>query len=171
MDLKELSAYLTSLLRSEAEVIASFIMGVLVTILLAFWLRRWMSSGSDAGVDLARKDAEIARKDAELARKDVQNAGLEAKLVILEKRLFEQELLVTSLRRQDEPSIDKTSYDRLKTENQELRQSKQSIEADLADSRTKLSQALDEVNHWAKWSKVFDEENARLAEIGSLKEG
>ena len=171
MELKELSAYLTSLLRSEAEVVASFFMGVFLTLVLAFWLRRWISSGSDVGVDLARKDAEIARKDAELARKDVQNAGLEAKLAILERRLLDEENLVANLRRQDATSGDSARYAQLKAENQELRKINQSIEAEAANLRTKLAQAVDEANHWAKWSKVFDEENARLMETGSLREG
>ena len=37
--------------------------------------------------------------------------------------------------------------------------------------RTELAQAVDELAHWVKWTKVLDEENARLAENGSLSKG
>ena len=170
MELKELAAYLTSLLRSDPEVIVSFFMGVLLTVLVGFWLRRWSSSGHDAGVELARKDSEIARKDAELARKDVQIAGIEAGLAILDRRLLEEENLVADLRRRVPTAADSANRAHLEAENRELRQVNRAIEAEAEDLRTRLSHALDEVNHWAKWSKLFDEENARLAENGSLRE-
>jgi hypothetical protein len=175
---KELSEYFTSLLRSEAEVIASFLMGVLLTVMLAFSLRRLRSPGSDNALELVRKEAEIARKDTELARKDAQIAGFEARLASLE-----EEKLVAVLRRQDANRVPSPPNNqpvteqfaalearcaRMEADNRQLKEAKQSVEEDAANLRMKLAHALSEADHWAKWWKVFDEENARLREAGSL---
>ena len=182
MDLKDLSAYLTGLLRSEPEVITAFFMGILLTGMLAFWLRHRLFSSYDAGLEFARRDAEIARRDTDLARKDAHIAVVEARLAIVESRLSEEEKLVESLRRQGLGLLPSGEHsptglfaameaDRadLSADNLRLRQDKQAAEAAVADLRSKLAQARDEVAHWAKWARVH-EENAQLAEIGSLKE-
>lgn len=182
MDLKDLSVYLTGLLRSEPEVIAAFFMGVLVAGMLGIWLRRRLFSSYDAGIELARRDADIARRDTDLARKDVHVAAVEAKLAIVESRLSEEEKLVATLRRQGLVALHSGEHSpterfaameatcaELNAENLRLRQDKQSAEADAADLRAKLARARDEVVHWAKWARVH-EENAQLSETGSLKE-
>lgn len=164
---------------------AAFLMGALLTAMLAFSLRRWLP-GRDIGVELVRKDAEIARKDTELSRKDAQIAGLEAKLAILDGRLLEEERHVTGLRRQNAALVDDSASStisaeryaaiearcaKLSAENHQLQQDRQSIEADAADLRTRLKHALTEAAHWARWLKVYDEENARLTEMGSPPKG
>jgi hypothetical protein len=164
MDLKDLSAYLTVLLRSGPEVVAAFFMGILLTGMLGFWLRHRLFSSYDAGIKVARRDAEIDRKDAHIA-------VVEAKLAVAESRLSEETKLIATLRGQGFVSYatEATCAD-LRAENLCLRQDKQSAEADAADLRAKLAQARDEVDHWAKWA-IVHEENAQLAAIGSLKEG
>ena len=164
MDLKELSAYLIGLLRSDPEVVAAFLMGVLITSMAVFWLRLRLFSGHDAVTELARKDAEIARRDTELVRKDAQIAVLEAKLAILEARIadippFPERFAAMEARLAE-----------LNTENQCLRRDKQAAEADAEDLRTKLAQALAEARHWAKWYKNIEDENTRLAESRSFQE-
>jgi chromosome segregation ATPase len=183
MDLKDLSVYLTGLLRSEPEVITAFFMGILLSGMLGFWLRHRLLPSYDAGVELARRDADIARRDTDLARKDAHIAAVEAKLAIVESRLSEEERLVVTLRRQGLVLLHPDEHSRierfaaleadcaeLSAENLRLRQDRQSAEAVAADLRAKLAQARDEVDHWAKWARVY-EENAQLLETGSLKEG
>lgn len=183
MDLRDLSAYLTGILRSEPEVIAAFFMGILLTGMLGFWLRHRLFSTYDAGIEFARRDAEIARRDTDLARKDAHIAVVEAKLAIVESRLSEEEKLDATRHRQGQvflPSGELSLTKRfaaveahcaeLDAENVRLRQVKQSAEADAADLRAKLVQARDEVVHWAKWARVH-EENAQLSETGSPKDG
>ncbi len=182
MDLKDLSAYLTSLLRSEPEVVTAFFMGILLTGMLGFWLRHRLFSSYDAGIGLARRDAEIARRDTDLARKDAHIAVVEAKLAIVESRLSEEQKLVATLRGQvvvlprpgeHSPTGRFAAMEadcaELIAENQRLRRDKQSASADAADLRAKLAQARDEVAHWAKWARVH-EEHAQHSETGSLKE-
>src|SRR5947209_1547814 len=94
MNPQELSAYITSLLRSGPEVIASFLMGAFFTGVLAFAARRWVFPGRDSDNELARKDAEIARKDTEIARKDAEIARVELKLASLDGKRLENVDLV-----------------------------------------------------------------------------
>lgn len=182
MNLMDLSVYLTGLLRGEPEVVAAFFMGILLTGILGFWLRRRLFSSYDAGIEFARRDAEIARRDTDLARKDAHIAVVEATLAIVKSRLSEEEQLVVTLRRQGsvplspgEPSPAErfaaigANCAELSAENLQLRQDKQSAGAEAVDLRAKLAQARDEVAHWAKWARVH-EENVQLLESGSLKE-
>ena len=50
-------------------------------------------------------------------------------------------------------------------------QDKQFLEQAIKNLRTELAQVSDELAHSAKWLKLFDEENARLTESGSLAKG
>jgi septal ring factor EnvC (AmiA/AmiB activator) len=186
MNPQELSAYITSLFRSEPEVIASFFMGVCLTGMLVFALRRWVFPGRDSMRKLARKDAEIARKAAEIARRDAQIARVEAKLASLEEKLLEKVELFTSLPQENKtfaassasapllPVAQASAQARcaqLEAENRQLVQIKQSLEQTIENLRTELAQVSGELAHSSKWLKVFDEENARLSESGSLAEG
>jgi chromosome segregation ATPase len=186
MNPQEWSAYITNLLRSEPEVIASFFMGVILTGVVVFALRRWVFSSRDADSELARKDAEIARKETEIARKDAQIARDEAKLASLEETLLKKDELVKSLRQENTALVASTKngpslpaeyaaaqarYAELECENRHLVQVKQSLEQTIEKLRTELAQVSDELAHSAKWLKVIDEENARLTENGSLAEG
>lgn len=76
----DLFHFLTNLLRTEAEVIAAFFVGVALTVVGAYMVRRWVFPQKDAEADLSKKDAEIARKDAELARKETENVQLQQRL-------------------------------------------------------------------------------------------
>jgi len=76
----DLFHFLANLFRMEAEVIAAFVIGVIVTIIVAFTLRHWLFPSSDAEAELAKKDIEIARKDAEISRKERDNLALEQRL-------------------------------------------------------------------------------------------
>lgn len=167
MDLKDLSVYLTGLLRSEPEVITAFFMGTLITGMLGFWLRHRLFSSYDARFELARRDTDLARKEAHLA-------AVETKLAIVESRLSEEEKPVVTYRRQglvllhsgEPPLIERlaameVSCAGLSAENLRLLRDKQRAEADAADLRAKLAQAQDEVVHWTKWARVH-EENAQL---------
>src|SRR5689334_4721476 len=90
MNLQDFSSYITNLLRSEAEIIAAFIMGVFVASILVYAARRWLFPDSELKRKLATKDAEIARKDAEISRMDAQVTRTEAKLASLEAKLLEK---------------------------------------------------------------------------------
>ena len=182
MDLRDLSMYLTGLLRSGPEVVAAFFMGILLTGVLGFWLRHRLFSSYDAGIEFARRDAEIARRDTDLARRVADLAVLEAKLAIVEARLSEEEKLVVTFRRQGlvsphsgEASLTErfaaaeANCEQLRAENIQLRRDKQSAEAVVVNLRAELAQARDEVVHWSKWARVH-EENAQLLETGSVKE-
>ncbi len=59
----------------------------------------------------------------------------------------------------------------LEAENRQLAQDKPSLEKTVETLRTELVQVSGELAHKAKWLKVFDEENARLTESGSLAKG
>jgi hypothetical protein len=59
---------------------------------------------------------------------------------------------------------------RLEAENRDLAEAKQSLDGLVQGLRTELAQVKGELAHAAKWLKVFDEENARLAESGSRRE-
>lgn len=85
----ELFHFLTNLLRNEAEVIASFFVGVAITLVGAYTLRRWVLPQRDSDTELAKKDVEIHRKDAEIARKDAENAALARKLEAEERQAAE----------------------------------------------------------------------------------
>jgi chromosome segregation ATPase len=188
MDLKDLSDYIKSLLRSDAEVITAFFMGGLVTAMIGFWLRLWKFQKNLDG-EIARKDAEIARlvldlalaeiakkdKDAELARKDRQVADSGARAATSEGRSLELADLLALLRQRDATLTEQnaameTLCAGLNGENNHLRQAVQAAEADSATLRTQLVHALAEARHWAKWYKNIEEENARLAESASLQE-
>ncbi len=184
MNLQELSEYISNLFRSEPAVIASFFMGVFLTCMLVFSLRRWVFQGRESKKKLAKKDAEIARKDAEIARRDAQVAGVEAKLASLERKLIEKVELSSSVPHENQtllaspvsapflPSISHTAAlarcSQLEADNRKLVQIKLSLEETIETLRIKLAQVSDELKHTSKWLKAFDEENARLSEIGSL---
>jgi hypothetical protein len=186
MNPQELSTYLTYLLRSEPEVIASFFMGVFFAGMLTLTVRRWASPGRDSDIELTKKDAEIARKDTEVARKDVQIARVEAMLANQRETMLELERLVTSLRHQNATFVAALPIEHkllvqlaaaeacrvgLEAENRQLVEDKHSLEDVAANLRTDQAQAVDELAHWAKWSRRFDEENARLVANGALSEG
>ncbi|MBY0522488.1 MAG: hypothetical protein K2R98_03785 [Gemmataceae bacterium] len=181
----ELSAYITNLLRSEAEVIASFLIGVLLTGTLAFSLRRWLTPGRVSEGELARKDAEIARKDAEIAKRDTQIAKVEGKLASLEGKLLErvgllgipQENTIHETPPVGAPLVPadyvaaKARCVQLESENARLVQVAQSLEQTVEHLRKELTQVSEELTHLAKWLKVTEAENVRLAESGSLTKG
>ena len=183
MNPQELSAYLTGLLRGEAEAITSFIMGVLLTGMLVFALRRWVFPRGEPAGELARKDAELARKDTEIARKDVQIAKIEAKLVSLEETVSKQNkpsnallpdiatflvpLMSSSSNGADNAGAQSQAA-QLEAENQQLKQANQALELTVEQLRKELAQVSGELAHSAKWLNRLNEENARLTESGSL---
>jgi cellulose biosynthesis protein BcsQ len=73
----DLFHFLTNVLRSQAEVIAAFLVGVFLTVIAFYTIRRWLFHSE---TDLAKKDAEIARKDSEIARKEAENVALARKI-------------------------------------------------------------------------------------------
>jgi len=82
----ELFHFLQAILRNEAEVIAAFLVGVALTIVAAYMVRRWVFHRHDAQADIAMKDLEIARKEAEIARKDADNINLLKKMEAEQRR-------------------------------------------------------------------------------------
>ena len=168
MNPQELSAYITSLLRSGPEVIASFFMGVCLTSMLVFALRRWVFSSRHSEKKLVRKDMEIAKKDVEIAKRDAQITRVEAKLASLEGKLLEKVGHFTPFPPEKKPTLDFASVQercaQLEEENRQLVQIKQSLEQSIENLRTELIQVSCELAHSAKWLKVFDAANARLTE-------
>jgi len=186
MNPQDLSAYITSLLRSGPEIIASFIMGVFFMGLLVLTLRRWVFPGRVTASDHTSKDADFARKDAEVAKKDAQIARIKAKLAMLDGTLLEKDALVRSLQEENatlaaasannppqpaDYAAASTRCAELEAENRQLVQDKLSLEETLVLLRTQLTQVSGELAHLAKWVKVLEEENARLSESRSLVEG
>lgn len=177
MNPQDLSAYITTLLRSGPEIIASFLMGAFLTGMLVLAVRRWVFPGREHQNELARKDAEIARKAEEVARRDAQIARVEAKLVVLEAKLSKKRAPMSAAPSASDLSLNLVSspsavpFAQLEAENRRLVQDKQSLEKIVENLQMELAQVKGELAHLRKWEKVFDEENARLTESGSLAKG
>jgi len=121
-----------------------------------------------------------------VARQDAQIIRVEAKLASLEGTLLEKDALVSSLRQENAILVGSSANNAslpaeyvtaparcayLEAENRQLVQVKQALEHAIENLRTELAQVSGELAHSAKWLKVFDEENARLTESGSLADG
>lgn len=180
MNPQDLSAYITSLLRSEPEVIASFFMGVLITGVVVFGLVRRGVLGRDSDGELSRKDAEIARKDTEVARKDAQIARLEARLEASGGVHQEKDGVVgrpradNAVSTEGDPSLPAmlaAAHARcadLEAECRHAARVNRSLDQTVEELRAELARVSGELAHAAKWLRVFEEENARLAEEGPL---
>src|SRR6266542_1285222 len=131
----ELFHFLTNLLRNEAEVIASFLVGVVITVIAAYTLRRWVFPHKETEADLAKKDAEIARKDAEIARKEAENVGLIKKI-----EAEQEQTRAIKKKQQREKKLLQEKIDRL---NEQCAQSKEH-HADLSSDAQVHKEELDE---------------------------
>lgn len=164
MDPQGLFAYLTGLLRSEPEVIASFLMGGLFAGMLILGARRWASPSGAVEVDLARREADLARRDARLARLEALLAGRG------ESPEDFQEPSARPRRRPASvvgPEIRPPSGARLA----QLEAENRRLAGDVQALREELARSAGELAHWAKWSRRLDDENARLVESQAGAEG
>src|SRR5262249_1446786 len=152
-------------------VVAAFFMGVILTGMLVFALRRWAFPRPESKRKLAKKDAEIARKEAEIAWKDAQIARVEAKLASLQGHLLDKVELFTALHQENptvtalrmgdpKPPADSATAQarcaQLEAENRRLVEIKQSLERTVERLRTEMTQVTSELAHTAKWLRIFD---------------
>jgi chromosome segregation ATPase len=158
MSLSEILSFLKTLLQSEAEVIASFVTGVICTVMGVFALRKWVFPRRDAVRELARLKAKLARQEEVVAH-------------------LREELSKFGSYTENRPSSaaefaalwERCAW--LENENRQLVLDKQSLEKTIQKLRTDISNIEMELAHLAKWLEKFDEENARLSESRSHAKG
>ena len=183
MNPQDLSEFFKNIFRSAPEIVAAFVMGVLLTGVLAFKLRGWLSPIHDHQHELARKNIEISRQDAEIARKEQALSRSETRIATIEALLMArgdssskppQENLIIELSAAKESSLMieyKAAQARcilLDAENRQHAQARQSLEQLIDHLRAELAQVREELAHMAKWARVYDEENSRLLEIAVI---
>jgi chromosome segregation ATPase len=125
MTFLDLFSFIKSLLESEVEVIASFLTGVVCTIMGLFAFRHLVLPRRSCDKELARKDLEIARQDAEIARGEAQVVSHESKMAAIEEKLARREGLIESMveerkRLQEAAAAQNEAFDRLRAERSNL---------------------------------------------------
>ncbi len=155
----ELFHFLTNLLRTGAEVIAAFFVGVVLTIVAAYMVRRWVFPQKDADADLSKKDAEIARKEAEIARKVTENVQLQQRIEAEAKQAK-----TAGKKNQRERTELLETIDKLKQQCAETKDNHATLASDAESHQKELEEARKELDLYKRKAvTVVRIKNAQLA--------